>query len=106
MHEEFVSEVGQYQVKSQISKVAATGKGESALNSKKKPMVVVATKLDAAQDPERVESIRSLAAERGLSFFAISSATGQGIDQLKFALAEQLKQASPAHAPTPEETTT
>jgi GTP-binding protein len=68
-----------------------------------KPMVVVATKLDAAQDPERVESIRNLAAERGLSFFAISSATGQGIDQLKFALAEQLKQAWAAHAP--EETT-
>ena len=31
-----------------------------------KPMIVVATKMDAAQDPERVESLRNLAAERGL----------------------------------------
>jgi GTP-binding protein len=56
-----------------------------------KPMVVVATKLDAAQDPARLDSLRALAAERGLPFFAISSATGQGIDDLKFGLAEKLK---------------
>ncbi|MFB3777527.1 MAG: GTPase ObgE [Bryobacteraceae bacterium] len=48
-----------------------------------KPMLVVATKLDAAQDPRRVESLRKLAAERGLGFQAISSATGEGIEALK-----------------------
>ena len=31
-----------------------------------KPMIVVATKMDAAQDPERVESLRQVAADRGL----------------------------------------
>jgi GTPase len=55
-----------------------------------KPMIVVATKLDAAQDPERVAALRNLAAQRGLPFFAISSATGLGIDQLKFAMAEKV----------------
>ena len=43
-------------------------------------MIVVATKMDAAQDPERVDSLRNLAATRGLQFFEISSATGQGIE--------------------------
>jgi GTP-binding protein len=55
-----------------------------------KPMIVVATKMDAAQDPERVASLRKLAAERGLPFFEISSATGQGIEALKFAMAERV----------------
>ena len=47
-----------------------------------KPMIVVATKLDAAQDPERIDSLRRMAEERGLPFFAISSATGEGLDAL------------------------
>jgi len=51
-----------------------------------KPMLVVATKIDAAQDPSRVESLQLMAAEKGLAFYAISSVTGQGIDQLKFAM--------------------
>jgi GTP-binding protein len=60
-----------------------------------KPMIVVATKMDSAQDPERVEALRRVAAERGLEFFEISSATGQGIDALKFAMADRVL-ASPA----------
>ena len=55
-----------------------------------KPMIVVATKMDAAQDPERVESLRQVAAGRRLPFFEISSATGQGVDTLKFAMAERV----------------
>jgi GTP-binding protein len=56
----------------------------------RKPMIVLATKMDAAQDPERVAALRSLAAERGLPYFEISSATGQGIDALKHAMAERV----------------
>jgi GTP-binding protein len=56
----------------------------------KKPMILVATKMDAAQDPERVARLRSLAAERGLPCFEISSVTGQGIGALKFAMAERV----------------
>ncbi len=55
-----------------------------------KPMLVVATKLDAAQDPERLEALRRHAAARGLPFLAISSATGQGIPELIYALAERV----------------
>jgi len=51
-----------------------------------KPMIVVATKLDAAQDPERVASLEKLARDRGLAFFKISSVTGEGIDALKRAM--------------------
>jgi GTP-binding protein len=55
-----------------------------------KPMIVVAAKMDAAQDPERVDALRCVAAERNLPFFEISSATGQGIDGLKFAMADRV----------------
>src|SRR6516225_7056667 len=40
-----------------------------------KPMIVVATKLDAAQSPERLASLRRLARKRSLPFFKISSVT-------------------------------
>jgi len=56
----------------------------------KKPMIVVATKMDAAQDPARVEALRRLAVERGLPFFEISSVTGQGLDALRYAMAERV----------------
>ena len=55
-----------------------------------KPMIVIATKLDAAQDRARVDALQNLAHERGLAFFEISSATGQGIEELKFAMAERV----------------
>ena len=55
-----------------------------------KPMIVLATKMDAAQDRSRVDALRDLARERGLAFFEISSATGQGIEELKFAMGERV----------------
>ncbi len=55
-----------------------------------KPMIVVATKMDAAQDPSRVESLRGIAEERGLAFFEISSVTGQGLDELRYAMAARV----------------
>jgi len=55
-----------------------------------KPMILVATKLDAAQDPERVASLEKLARNRGLAFFKISSVTGEGIDTLKRAMGERV----------------
>jgi GTP-binding protein len=53
-----------------------------------KPMIVVATKLDAAQDPERPAALEALALARGLPFFKISSVTGEGIAALKRAMAD------------------
>jgi GTP-binding protein len=55
-----------------------------------KPMIVVATKLDVAQDAARVKAIEKLAKKRKLPFFKISSATGEGIEKLKRAMAERV----------------
>lgn len=54
----------------------------------KKPMLLVASKIDVAQDTERIDSLRALAAAEGLPFYEISSVTGQGIDALKYAMAQ------------------
>jgi GTP-binding protein len=53
----------------------------------KKPMIVVATKLDAAQQ-KRVLSLQRMAKKRGLPFFKISSVTGEGIEALKRGMAD------------------
>ncbi|HEX3684265.1 MAG TPA: GTPase ObgE [Bryobacteraceae bacterium] len=55
-----------------------------------RPMIVVASKIDACQNPERIEQVRSKARERGLPFQALSSVTGAGIDDLRYAMAAEL----------------
>jgi GTP-binding protein len=54
----------------------------------RKPMIVVASKIDVAQDPDRVAGLRSLANSKGLPFYEISSVTGQGIEGLKYEMAQ------------------
>jgi GTP-binding protein len=53
-----------------------------------KQMIVVATKIDAAQDPKRIKALQRHAKKLGLPFFQISSATGEGVGELKRAMAE------------------
>ncbi|HWZ34153.1 MAG TPA: GTPase ObgE [Bryobacteraceae bacterium] len=53
-----------------------------------KPMIVVATKLDAAQDQERITALEQHAAKHNLPFYRISSVTGEGIEALKRAMAD------------------
>jgi GTP-binding protein len=60
-----------------------------------KPMIVAATKMDAAQDPERVESLRRHAASRGFACLEISSATGPGVEDLKYAMAQRVLATTP-----------
>ena len=55
-----------------------------------KPMMVLATKLDATTDRAHLEELRAFAAKRGLEFHAISSATGEGIVGLVRAMADAL----------------
>ena len=55
-----------------------------------KPMFLVATKIDVAQDTERIDALRDLAQERDLPFFEISAVTGAGLDALKHAIAERI----------------
>ncbi len=53
-----------------------------------KPMIVVASKIDVAQDPARIDAVESLAASKGLPFLRLSSVTGEGVEELKRAMAE------------------
>jgi len=55
-----------------------------------KPMIVVATKLDATTNRDHLEELRAFAAERGLDFHSVSSATGEGIVELVRAMADAL----------------
>ena len=55
-----------------------------------RPQIVVATKIDALDDPNRLESLRAQAEADGKQFFAISSATNRGISELVNALAARL----------------
>jgi GTP-binding protein len=55
-----------------------------------KPMIVLATKLDATTDRTHLEELRAFCAKRGLEFHAISSATGEGIVELVRAMADAL----------------
>jgi len=55
-----------------------------------KPVIVVATKLDASVDRTRLESLRQFCAERGLEFHSISAATGEGVRELVRSIADAL----------------
>ena len=56
-----------------------------------KPCIVAGTKLDAMQDPRRMEALRQHSASRDLTFLAISSVTGQGVDALVRAMGERVR---------------
>ncbi len=55
-----------------------------------KPMIVVASKIDACQEPARIEAIRAKAESANMEFLAISSVTGAGIEDLRFLLRDRL----------------
>ena len=56
-------------------------------------LFVVATKIDAA-NPEKLKKLSTHIKRRKLEFHAISAVTGQGIDELKWALAKRLRPVS------------
>ncbi len=55
-----------------------------------KPMIVVATKIDSA-NPEKLKKLAAHVKRKKLEFHAISAVTGEGIDELKWALAKRLR---------------
>ena len=57
-----------------------------------RPQFVVATKIDALDEPERLESLRQQAAAENKPFFAISSATGAGVRELVNGIAAKLEE--------------
>jgi GTP-binding protein len=77
-----------------INRELANYSGELA----ERPQIVVATKIDALDDPERLEQLKTKAAADGKEFFAISSVTGSGVKELVSAVSERLRQFSPRDA--------
>ena len=55
-----------------------------------RPQFVVATKLDALDEPERLESLKTEVEKDGKRFFGISSATGEGVRELVHAIGARL----------------
>lgn len=55
----------------------------------KKPMIVVASKMDVA-NPEKVDALRKLAKKKKLALYEISAVTGKGIPELKYALGKRV----------------
>lgn len=55
-----------------------------------KPMIVVATKLDATTDRARLETLRDYCKKQGLEFHSISAAAGDGVKELVRSIADAL----------------
>jgi GTP-binding protein len=66
-----------------------------------KPLMVVATKLDAVTSPEKLDRLREFAAARGLEFHAISAVSGEGVEELVRGMAKTLERL-PKVKPEPE----
>jgi GTP-binding protein len=67
--------------------------GELAAFSKtltEKPLIVVATKLDATTDRTRLDALRDFCQREHLEFHSISAATGEGVKDLVRSIADAL----------------
>ncbi len=60
------------------------------INLSERPQIVVATKLDALDDKERLENLRERAKSDGKEFLEISAVTNQGTQELIFAVSQKL----------------
>ena len=64
-----------------------------------KPTILVATKADVA-NPDKLKKLKAFATRRKLPFYTISAVTGEGIDKLKYAIAEAVAEHR-THDPLP-----
>lgn len=55
-----------------------------------RPQIVVATKIDALDEPDRLERLRNIAEQDSRPFFAISAVTGDGVSNLISEIASKL----------------
>ena len=56
-----------------------------------KKQIVVATKMDVMQDEDNLKELEEIAKEKNLEFFKISSATGEGLNELMNHVAEVVR---------------
>ncbi len=64
-----------------------------------RPTVIVATKIDVA-NPEKLKKLAAMAKRRKLPFFAISAVTGEGLDPLKYTIADLVRIHRPVDLPS------
>src|SRR5262249_35488747 len=57
-----------------------------------RPQIIVATKLDALDEPQRLEKLRKRAKKDKKPFFAISAVSNTGVKELVFAVSEALSE--------------
>jgi GTP-binding protein len=55
-----------------------------------KPVLVVASKADVA-NPEKLKKLRAMAKRRKMPFYEISAVSGQGVDQLRYAVGDLVR---------------
>jgi GTP-binding protein len=61
----------------------------------KKPVLMVASKIDVA-NPDKLKKLKQWASRRKLKLYPISAVTGEGIEQLKYAMAKEVDKARKA----------
>ena len=59
-----------------------------------RPQIVVATKIDSLDDPQRLTDLKNRAKKDRKQFFAISSATREGVDELVYGVSKLLTKVS------------
>jgi len=77
-------------INNELASFSSKGQGTEEHPLAEKPMIVAATKIDAA-NPEKLKKLAAHAKRKKLEFHAISAVTGEGIDELKWALAKRLR---------------
>jgi GTP-binding protein len=65
-----------------------------------KPMIVVASKADVA-NPEKLKKLQTMAKRKKLGFYAISAVTGLGVDALKYAIGDRVRELREREVITP-----
>ena len=67
----------------------------------KKPTLMVASKIDVA-NPEKLKKLKQWATRKKLKLYPISAVTGEGIEKLKYAMAEEVEKVRRALAASEE----
>jgi GTP-binding protein len=68
----------------------------------KKPMILVASKIDVA-NKDKLAKLERYAKKQGLELYPISAVTGKGIEELKFAMADKLDEIRESTAEQPDD---